>query len=700
MKTPAEFIAHQQNWAQNGDAHIAQFCRRACDFIPHLLPETAVAFPVETTLDILRRRYGNSLDLAISERATHPETPIESLPEFLHSPVKSVPDGRWLKRVKMVGINVRTIANFWNIVAYTFTLPPQQSSIHLLPIWEPGVVGSLYGMSSWQINREFFCEKLAEQLPHLNTVERQLRAVINISHLTGRTVGMDVIPHTDRFSEMGLAFPEHFEWLRRKGLHIVDHRANLHEMVQQQIFYFLQKNGAAGADLQLPGSAAHFFSATHPESSRLKLLFGQPDEPEQRKQRRIALIKHLHTAGYEPVPATMGPPYRGLLVDESPAARKIDENGLEWRDFRIAKPEDFSRVFGPLARYKLFESIDDNRDWQIDFSHPRPAVWQYVCEHYADVQRRFGFDFMRGDMAHVQMRPEGVPVQIPQYYDLLKFVKQFIRTENRVPYFGYFAESFLAPPNVIGYGDEIEHLEASDADSTLGDLQSMVVGSAEFQRNFRLYSDIAKTRAVTPNFTMMTADKDDPRFDKFYVNGNELRHFIGQCLPMLPAYMALGFEMRDPHQKPAPNEHYSKLFVFQEKLGEKATNGSFVWGKNVRLFENFTRLNLLLSDIWQEISESESRWILPPDMADYYPAIAWTAAIPAPQWLFVANLDTEKAAAAVVIPARYLANARQIERIFSTADQPLPAKPVSISGSNFRIAEMLPGEGQIYQLSR
>ena len=42
-------------------------------------------------------------------------------------------------------------------------------------------------------------------------------------------------------------------------------------------------------------------------------------------------------------------------------------------------------------------------------TRPRPAVWQYVCNHYAEVQRRCGFDFMRGDMSHVQMRPEGVP---------------------------------------------------------------------------------------------------------------------------------------------------------------------------------------------------------------------------------------------------------------------------------------------------
>ncbi len=103
------------------------------------------------------------------------------------------------------------------------TPPAAQSAIHVLPIWEPGVVGSLYGMVSWLLNSEFFSPSLAAVCPWLDRPDRQLCAVVNLLHGMGRTVGMDVIPHTDRFSEMALAFPEHFEWLRRRDLRIVDH---------------------------------------------------------------------------------------------------------------------------------------------------------------------------------------------------------------------------------------------------------------------------------------------------------------------------------------------------------------------------------------------------------------------------------------------------------------------------------------------
>jgi hypothetical protein len=85
----------------------------------------------------------------------------------------------------MVGINVRTIQSFWNVVKY-FTLPASQSSIHLLPIWECGVVASLYGMAGWNINPEFYDAELASYYPHLDTVEKQLKVVVNILHALGK----------------------------------------------------------------------------------------------------------------------------------------------------------------------------------------------------------------------------------------------------------------------------------------------------------------------------------------------------------------------------------------------------------------------------------------------------------------------------------------------------------------------------------
>ena len=90
-------------------------------------------------------------------------------------------------------------------------------------------MGSIYGLTSWELNPEFYSRELAKACPHLNTIERQLRVVINILHVMGKSVGMDVIPHTDRFSQVSLVYPQYFEWLQRQDTEIIDHRDNLHE---------------------------------------------------------------------------------------------------------------------------------------------------------------------------------------------------------------------------------------------------------------------------------------------------------------------------------------------------------------------------------------------------------------------------------------------------------------------------------------
>jgi len=673
--------------------YFADYISGGCSFVPYLTPEDALHIPVPEVLGILRRRWGKWVDLAVSPRYTNPDSLLEAPPEEFRSPVAVQPDGNWLRHANLVGVNLRTVGGFWGLIPYTLTLPATQSAIHVLPIWEPGVVGSLYGVVSWQLNPEFYSPSLASACPWLNNPDRQLRAVVNLLHGMGRTVGMDVIPHTDRFSEMALAYPEYFEWLQRHDLRIVDHSANLHQAVQRQISEFLRRAGPAFAGDVMLSSMEAIFSPECPETTRLRLLFGLPADSAGRLKRRKLLIHHLHRLGFETVPATMAPPYRGLEVDPSPEALIVDEDGLAWRDYRISQPQAMSRVFNPLARYKLYESKDNNAAWEIDFSAPRLAVWRYVCNHYAEVQRRCGFDFMRGDMSHVQMRPEGVPPVIDEYYDLLSAVKQHIQWQ--APYFGYFAESFLAPRGAMSYGEEIDHLEASAAEATLGDLQSCPVGSPEFLQRLRQYEDLKSSRSCTPSITVMTADKDDPRFDAFYRDGNALRLFLAFFLTDMPSYMGLGFELRDRHDQPAPNEHYTKLFVFQERRGPKATLGPYAWGKNEALFNQITRLRLYLEKIWPEVSGRPIRWLISPDACGANPLLAWTQA-DRPEYIFAANTSLEKTSGPFGIPTP--GGPDSWELAFSTC-QEIPAgdQKLVFNGIYYPLANLAPAEGRVYK---
>jgi hypothetical protein len=138
----------------------------------------------------------------------------------------------------------------------------------------------------------------------------------------------------------------------------------------------------------------------------------------------------------------------------------------------------------------------------------------------------------------------------------------------------------------------------------------------------------------------MTADKDDPRFDKFYTNGNETRYFIGLFLTDMPSYMALGFECRDLHLSPAPNEHYTKLYVFRDSRGPKATSGPYIWGKNEQLYQRLNRQKSLSEEIFSEIREADTRWLAPPDYTGSVKVIAWTQNSDA-RYIFAANLDQE-----------------------------------------------------------
>lgn len=693
--TPKVYQEFLDAWADSARRHsaIAAYTGGQHSFVPHLLPEQALALSGEELLDILRQKFGSEVDLALDPTLTDPDRPPAEIPAAIAGPVADRPDGEWLKRTNMVGINVRTVGSFWNVVKYALTLPAAQDSIHILPIWETGVAGSMYGMSSWNLNMEFFSPELAETVPILDTIDRQLRAVVNLLHLLGKAVGLDVIPHTDRFSQIALAFPEHFEWLLRQDIAIVDHSANLHEAVQEKIAEFLAEYGPATPDETTP---PHLFAETVGEAERMRLLFGLPEDRVGREIRRNLLISHLYRYGFEPVPGTMAPPFRGLAVDTRPEAKNVDANGQVWRDYVITRPEPMSRVFGPLGRFKLYEPLDDNADWAIDFSRPRLSTWQYVCDKYYQMQRRFNFDFMRGDMSHVQMRPAGVPGHLDRYYDIQGAVKLYIQQDKGVRRFGYFAETFMAPREVMGYGEEIDHLEAAEADTTLGDLQSMVMGTPEFLQNFRRYGDLKDTRRCTPNFTVMTADKDDPRFDRFYTGGNEARLFIAMFLTDMPSYMGLGFETRDIHFEPAPNEHYTKLYVFQETGGPKATHGPYMWGKNGRLYHHLSRMRLYLDTIWPLIAARPTRWLIAPDAAGYTKIVAWTQR-DEPELVFVVNTDPQQAVGRFGLPL--LPGKPELICQFSTLTAVAELDQIlSGNGKHYRLERLAAGEGRVYRL--
>ncbi len=680
---------------------VVDYLERRTSFVAGLLPETAIAIPWPETLELLRRRLGSVVDTALSIEATDPASDPRTLPPALQGPCVERTGPDWIKRSNVVGVNVRTIGSFAEVIKYALTLPAAFDAIHLLPIWEPGVVKSLYGPSGWGLNSEFISDELRQHHPHLDTAERQLRATVNLLHVMGKTVGMDVIPHTDRFSEMVLAQPSLFEWMRVLDGEIVEHPSNLFEEVEDLVFAWLGEAGSADPGIGVCEDSGTFFADGFGESNRLRALFGDPSDWFGRIDRRLEVMRDLRSHGLEPVPATMGVPFRGLRVD--PDHTVVDDLGLVWHDYLITDPGAQSRVFNPLARFELYERRNDNADWEIDFEHPRQATWDYVSDHYASVQRIAGFDFMRGDMSHVQMRPDGVPANPDEHYDILRTVKEHIRTQNDAPAFAYFAETFLPPRDVFAFGEELDHLEASHADVTLGDLQSAVVGSNEFLRRFRRYLDDLATRRTAIALGVMTADKDDPRFDEFYRAGNEVRYFTALFVPDMPSYIGLGFETRDVHWEPVANERYTKLFVFEEQgesnvFPSKARHGDrYIWGKNTELFARLTALRLIAEELLNEIAGTDTRWLLPPDATTLRGTAVWTQE-GEPRYVFCANYDIESDSGYFGIPG--LPAGAVLEAVMSTnGSTPEEDHSLVHNGYHHRIENLGAGEGRIYRVA-
>lgn len=577
---------YRQHWSQYGADRLADFASGKTSWVVGLAPEQAMELSPTQVSELLHARLGaETFQACIDPEIRHP------------SPLAGTLDGEWLKSCHTVGVNVRTIGDFWKVLHYAITLPDHIRGIHLLPIWEPGVVGSLYGMASWELNPEFLSSDMYRMFPDIHKIEDQLIVVINLLHALDKVVGMDVIPHTDRYSEMVLCNPDHFEWLIRDGLLITDHREHLHEEAAQAIFEWLQQRGPAQPSYAMTGA---FWQL--PEAKRRHLLFGLAEDYGGRQNRRIDLVDWLYHRGLEPVPATMAPPYRGLEVDPNPSAMTVDDAGRIWRDYKFTKPTTMSRAFGPLTRFKLYGRQNDNQDWAIDFDQPRTKVWQYLTGKYAEQQARFNFDFMRGDMSHVQMRPDGVPETANEWYDPLRAVKRKI--QETTPHFAYFAESFLAEPGYMAYGDEVAHLERSEAEVTLGNLQSTVPDTPQFWEMTDHYLQVAATQSVTPAWTVITGDKDDPRFDHFHHYGELARMFTGLFLDILPLYYSLGYEQRDRHFDRAANELYSKLYVFQETRGDKAVGSPFQWGNNLDLFGKLTDLHRFAADITPQLGRT------------------------------------------------------------------------------------------------
>ncbi len=275
-----------------------------------------------------------------------------------------------------------------------------------------------------------------------------------------------------------------------------------------------------------------------------------------------------------------------------------------------------------------------------------------------------------------------------------------VRIDGGVPSFAYLAETFLAPPGTMAYGDEADHLEAVGADATLGDLQSRAIDDPEFSRELRRYRDLLDTRSFAPTFTVMTADKDDPRFDRFYRAGNEARLFTG-AVPARHAELH-GPRLRAPRPARRPGCQralHEAVRLPPRHSGPTATRGPYVWGSNTALFERLSRIRRLADALAPVLATATVTWLRPPDATGDERLIAWYLdGAAGDRLLAVVNLDTVAPAAARVDPGTAIGEppAAMGGRL-QYARRGDRGRPLTWNGRAWPLAGLAPGEARLYR---
>jgi len=522
----------------------------------------------------------------------------------------------------IVGINPRAMGKFWNMAQYAATKSTDENAFHLLPVFKNSM-DKLYQPINWDLTTEFFDPKLAQKYPQLNTPEAQLKVTINLMHLMGKTVGMDVMRHTERGGEDVFLHPEFFEWVKIKDNSIIDRRDDLHTEAETVIKNFLNNYGdgrtlthvqenalppthARGMNFIAEGKtitgkpyqAWHDFFKSHAEfnlaaeKERAEILFGPETHPRLRLERRVLLMNHLKAHGLFTTPVVDVPPYAPVQLG------RMDKNG--WPVFKIndafnQKEGAFQSIFGSLTPYKLFHL---NPDGSHDTSRPVKAVWQYLAQRYLAFQRDYGFSFMRGDMAHVEPRfrenQHNPQTSHKEWYDLFGYILHTIQTQGNAPYFAFLPEALMWAKDWY-QNRPLDHIRNMNSTVALGSLQHVPLGEdTNFANDFKAHMANGQHIGVPMASSIMTADSDDAHHQHLYgsTHKNMVRLFVG--LFHRPTYLGMGFELKG-NNWPYPNDSHEAMTRQTTHGLMNASRGTpYQWGNNPDAYENYTRLRNLL----------------------------------------------------------------------------------------------------------
>lgn len=577
-------------------------------------------------------------------------------------------NSEWLKQSKIVGINPRAIGTYLDVIKYAMTFP--EDSVHMLPLFEQGCQGSLYSPINFKLTKEFMDDELTKQ--GFDTPEKQLKLTVNLLHALNKNVGMDFLQHTDRFSEEVFVNPDNFNWAKldstkSKELRYPDTDIDkIGSEVKSSIVDFLRENGDSKGK-KIPEITLKNLYSLKEEKIR-ELLFGN-DDIDSRNQRRVELMNHVRSCGFETRPISIDDPKRKIVFKEMNGS-----GNSTWATFTDNIDD---HLFGNLTGYKLYHF---DKYGNIDISRPNESAWNFICKKNAEFQKKYNFDFLRADMGYLHYNDEKA--------DIHSKVKQYI--QEQTPYFASLGESFGSYRN-----PENEAIKRKAYDAILGNLHYEHVYNPD-------YNDIVKDYNFASDYklcvTTFTADADKRSYNHCFDDfQNKIRTFYGLFLNQ-PSYMGMGLETRDVN--PTESKKLTKDFI------NDWGNGKYEWGQNDYFYNIISGMRNVFAKIKDEIQNQFHYWVHTSDkrVASWFYYDKETSM---PSYIFVSNADTNAKNEVEIqnlfdtTPGKVVGKERDslvANQIYSTEETNPNEGQIIVKGKKYKIRNLKPGECRIYKI--
>ncbi len=472
-----------------------------------------------------------------------PETLLKTALD-ISKPYPVVKNTNWSQSAKIVGINPRITKTYWGIVKYAMTFP--ENAIHIMPLWETGD-GSLYVQNSWDLNTDFFDNDLAAM--GFDTIESQLKLIINILHALGKIVGFDALPHVDNFSEITILNPRLFEWIR------------LNDEKTSQVFgldYNLIYEQVENCIIDYLSAPKNLFCLS--EDERKTIVFPANIN---KFERRMELRKAIRDGGFEPIPVVEHAPMRPVLFD------KIEYSHQDnWAVFKVENKSYNAKIIGSVTPYKWYKISPDGYPVKNAVEH---KTWEYFTDKIYKFQEEYNFDFLRADMAHNQISQSHNEEKEYNSLELWRCLKEKIQQSK--PDFATLAEAFY---NTY-YIDALTDMQNKGFDIVLGDMNFKYIDENYFNWINDFLNPFRENFKFHPCVAVFTNDGDLPENNQYFksIKNNKIRYFISLFLN-LPSYMGIGYETRNP--EPRLPQEFSNKYI-------KKQNENYAFGTNLELFE-------------------------------------------------------------------------------------------------------------------